>query len=264
MNKPSRNIAAAVAEGTVDGTQTVRRAAAVLRCVGQANAQGIGLTALTETLQLSRSTTHRILKCLVEEGLIEHDATKRRYLVGRLIYELGLTVTSDVLDIARWRVAVDRVAARTGVTAYLMSRSGIEGTCILKTEGNAAIRVIPVDLGQRRLLGIGAGATALLAALEPETAEQIIRTIGPSLRVYPHLDETVIRRLVEETRRTGFAVSRSNIVRDALGIGMAIPKPGGIPSLALSIAALASQTDDKVIPVWQNIIRQEIEAVLAS
>lgn len=249
-------------EEKVDGTQAIRRAAAILRRIGQGDSQGVGLAAITEALQLPRSTTHRILKCLVDEGLVKHEQDRRRYVVGRLTYELGLAVTSEALEIAQWRGAVDRVAQRTGVTSYLMSRSGMEATCVLKTDGSAVIRVIPVDVGQRRFLGVGAGSTALLAALDPETSESIIRTIAPSLRGYPGLNEEVMRRIVGETRRTGFAVSKSNVVKDVIGIGMAIPKASGTPSLALSIAALASQTDERAVESWKQIIRQEINAVL--
>src|SRR5690606_1008519 len=129
-------------------------------------------------------------------------------------------------------------------------------------DGSAVIRVIPVDVGQRRFLGVGAGSTALLAALDPETSESIIRTIAPSLRGFPGLSEEVMRRIGDETRRTGFAVSKSNVVKDVIGIGMAIPKASGTPSLALSIAALASQTDEQAVESWKQIIRQEINAVL--
>jgi len=80
-------------DGNIDGTQAIRRAAAILRRVGQSNSEGVGFAAIMETLQLPRSTTHRILKCLVEEGLVEHEQDRRRYVIGRLTYELGLAVT---------------------------------------------------------------------------------------------------------------------------------------------------------------------------
>lgn len=252
------------ADGTVAGTQAIRRAAAILRRIGQSSTRGASLASIGEAVHLPRSTTHRILKCLVEEGLVEHDTASRSYVIGRLTYELGLTVTSDALDIARWRAAVDRVAQRTGVTTYLMSRSGMEATCVLKTDGSAVIRVIPVAVGQRRLLGVGAGSTALLAALDPEASERIIRAIAPSLRDYPGLTEAVVRRLVDEARATGFVVSTGNVVKDVLGIGTVVPKPGGVPSLALSIAALASQTGEDSIQSWKAIMRQEIDAVIGA
>lgn len=249
-------------DGNVDGTQAIRRAAAILRRIGQSESQGASLAAITEAVQLPRSTTHRILKCLAEEGLVKHDTEKRRYVIGRLTYELGLAVTTDALEVARWRVAVDRVARRTGVTAYLMARSGIEAACILKTEGNSVIRVIPVEVGQRRLLGVGAGSTALLAALDPMTSESIIQAVVPALGDYPNLTEAVVRSIVDEARTTGFAVSRSNVVKDVIGIGTAVPKKDGIPHLALSIAGLASQADDHLIEQWKQIIKQEVDSVL--
>ena len=113
-----------------------------------------------------------------------------------------------------------------------------------------------------RLLGVGAGSTALLAALDPETSDRIIETIAPSLRRYPGLTVETMRRIVDDARRTGFAVSQSNVVNGVIGIGMAIPKPGGIPTLALSIAALALQTGVETIEIWKQIIKQEIDAVL--
>jgi DNA-binding IclR family transcriptional regulator len=249
-------------EENVDGTQAIRRAAALLRLIGQGGSEGLGLGAMTEALQLPRSTTHRILKCLTEEGLVKHQQDRRRYVVGRLTYELGLAVTNDALEIAQWHIAVDRVAKRTGATSYLMGRSGIEAACLLKAEGNTVIRVIPVEVGQRRLLGVGGGSAALLAALDADTAERIIQAVAPALGSYPNLNEAVIRTIVDEARITGFAVSRSNVVKDVIGIGMAIPKTDGTPYLALSIAALASQANDQTIDEWKQIIRQEIESVL--
>lgn len=246
-----------------DGTQAIRRAAAILRRLGKGGTQGVGLADITQALQLPRSTTHRILKCLVDEGLVRHDTERRRYFAGHLTYELGLTVTGTAIEIAKWRVAVDRVSQRTGVTAYLMSRSGVEATCVLKTEGNSVIRVIPVEVGQRRFLGIGAGATALLAALDQETRERIIRTVAPFLPIYSSLTENKVRDLVHETLKLGYTLSRGNVVRDVVGIGMAIPNGESAPYLALSIAGLASQGEEKGFASWVQILRQEIAAVLS-
>ena len=245
-----------------DGTQVLRRAAAVLRIVGRSHAEGVRLSDIAEALHLSRSTAHRILKCLADEGLVHHRSEGGRYVVGRLAYELGLAVTSDVLGIAQWHAAVDRVAQRTGLTTYLISRSGMEATCVFKTDGNTAIRVIPVEVGQRRLLGVGAGATALLAALDRETSEQIIAAIAPHLSDYPHLSATTIRGIVAETRRTGFSVSRGNVVDGAIGLAMTIPCDTGEPTLALSIAALGAQASEATVEEWKRVLKEEIARAL--
>jgi DNA-binding IclR family transcriptional regulator len=261
-NEAMLSASLAIPEENVDGTQAIRRAAAILRIIGQGGPDGVGLAAIMEALRLPRSTTHRILKCLSEEGLVKHEQDRRRYVVGRLTYELGLAVTSDTLEIARWHTAVQRVARRTGATSYLLGRSGIEAACLHKEEGNTVIRVIPVEVGQRRLLGVGAGSAALLAALDADTSERIIQSIAPALTNYPNLSPATIHKIVDEARMTGFAVSRSHVVKDVIGIGMAIPTADGTPHLALSIAALASQAEEGTIDEWKKIIRQEIESTL--
>lgn len=247
-------------DGKSDGTQAIRRAAAILRLIGQGHAQGASLAEVGAAMQLSRSTAHRIMKCLVDEGLVKHDPARKRYVIGRLVYELGLTVTSETLEIARWSGAVARVAARTGATAYLMGRSGVEAVCLLKQEGNAVIRVIPVDIGQRRYLGVGAGATALLAALDAPTRENILSTIAPHLGDFPAMSEAVIRRHIAEAQTEGLVVSRSNVVRDVIGIGMAIPDGDRAPWLSLSIASLESQASPQMVADWKEILREEIAA----
>lgn len=245
-------------KGKVDGTQAIRRAAAIMRVIGQRVPDGADLAAITAAMDLSRSTTHRILQCLTDEGMIRYDRKSRRYFVGRLTYELGLGVSADALDVGRWRPAVDNVAARTGATTYLMGRSGIEATCLLKAEATTAIRVLPVDVGQRRYLGIGAGAMALLASLDPAETEEIIRTIAPHLERYSNLTEAGIRKLAEDTRRDGVAVSRGNVTENVIGLGVAIPRAGGAPSMALSVAALAARASDETLERWTSILREEI------
>ncbi|MCC5987096.1 MAG: helix-turn-helix domain-containing protein [Pararhodobacter sp.] len=250
----------AVGKGKIDGTQAIRRAAAILRQIGQSVPQGADLTAISEAVQLPRSTTHRILQGLVDEELISYDRKARRYFVGSLTYELGLAATGVALGIGHWRPFVDNVSRRTGATAYLMGRSGIEATCLMKAESSAIIRVIPVDPGQRRFLGIGAGATALLAALSPEESEQIIRTISPHLGRYSSLTEARVRDMVEETRQTGIAVSRGNVTENVIGIGVAIREGDKTPRLALSLAALTPREDEATIERWKEIIREEASA----
>lgn len=246
----------------VDGTQAIRRATSILKRIAQGSAQGVGLAEIVEAARLPRSTTHRILKCLVEEGLVDHNVGLRRYLIGNLTHELGLLESSGSLEIAKLRESVESVARRTGVTAYLMKRSGVVAVCVQKAEGNSVVRVIPVEVGQRRLLGIGAGATALLAALEPDTSERIIESITPMLQAHPGVTPDFIREMVALARKTGFAVSHGNVVKDVFGMGMSIPAQNGRSSLAISIAAHAALADKDKIATWKQVMKEEIQSAV--
>ncbi|MBI2771314.1 MAG: helix-turn-helix domain-containing protein [Burkholderiales bacterium] len=257
--KPKQTaVKAAVPAGT-DGTQAIRRAGAMLRTIAKAGTDGISLAEIARAEELPRSTVHRILKCLVEEGFVEQPGDGKRYQMGRLIHELGLTSASGSMEVARWRHVVEAVARRTGVTSYLMRRSGVESVCIVKADGNSLVRFVPVEVGQRRLLGVGAGATALLAALEPGQTEHVIHTITPGLARYPRLDAASVRAAVKLVRRSGFAISQGTVVDDGFGMGMAVPDAGGQPHLAISIAAHATLVTESAISNWKKVIAEEIQ-----
>lgn len=248
-----------------DGTQAIRRAAAILKAIAGATPRGLTLAEISRSQVLSRSTAHRILKCLLDEGFVEHMAGSRRYQMGALAYELGLAVPGSALEVGRWRAAVEAVALRTGVTTYLMRRNGLEAVCLLKVEGRAVVRVIPVEVGQRRFLGVGAGATALLAALDADTAEHYIALIAPELRHHPRITEASLREDVRRARAGGgVATSHGQVVEQSFGLGVAIPEPGGTPTLAISIAAHLPSVTEADVAAWGLVIQDEIQRALAA
>ncbi len=253
-----------IERANADGTQSIRRAGAMLKAIAASGAPGASLAELARTQDLPRSTVHRILKCLVEEGFVELTETGKRYQMGRLIHELGLTPAPSSVEVARWRHVVEAVAQRTGVTSYLMRRSGVEAVCLIKADGNSVVRFVPVEVGQRRLLGVGAGATALLAAMATERIEQVIATVAPGLARYPRLDPASLRAAVALAQKTGFAISQGTVVDDGFGMGKAVPDLAGNSHLAVSIAAHATLVTESAIASWKKVINEEIQAALAA
>jgi DNA-binding IclR family transcriptional regulator len=257
-NTPAAN---AVAPG-VDGAQALRRAVAILKVVASGRYPGVTLEHVTKTMQLSRSTTHRILKCLVEEGLVDQDRGQRRYMIGRLTYELSLSVTRDFHVAAGWNRLVEEVARQTGQTTYLMARSATDAVCIQKVDGRGMLRVIPVEVGQRRPLGVGAGALALLSGVDPGDIEPILRTIKQSLWQFPRVAAETLLKDLQDARNRGFAISRGRVFEQVVGLGFLLPSRGEVP-LALSIAAPASTLDERELQRLADLIRTAIVAAAA-
>ena len=235
-----------------DGTQAIRRASAMLRQIAHGPGGGMSLREVSEAMGLTRSTAHRILKCLLDERLIEYIDTERRYVIGSLTFELGLAATGRQREIMQWRPAVDMLSQKTGATVFLMGRSGNESVCLCKSEGSSVVRVFPVEVGQRRPLGVGAGATALLAATTPGDAERVLEAIAGHLAQYPALSVDRIRQHVEDARRNGYAESRSTVAGGVYGLGMPIPTKHGPATLALSLAVHESLAGDEQIAAMKR------------
>jgi len=243
-----------------EGTQAIRRAAAILRHIARGPKTGMSLRDVSEAMDLSRSTTHRILKCLLDEELIDYSQDSRRYVIGSLTFELGLAAASPEREIMRWRPVIDGLSRSTGATAYLIGRSGNEAVCLYKAEGSSVVRVIPVEVGQRRPLGVGAGATALLAATNEADCARVLNAVAPYLEQYSRLTVEQIRRNVDAARATGFAESRSFVAAGVYGLGAAIPAGKGPATLAVSLAAHESIATPDRIAAWKREMSRVLKA----
>lgn len=246
---------------TPDGTQAIRRAIDILTRIAQAMpGKPATAHALALSLGLPRSTVHRMLKSLIETGMVVQSAETRGYEIGPLAFELGLAVRAGTLDIPALVEMTRQVSLRTGVNTYLLRRSGIETVCLAAFEGAGPIRITPVSVGQRRFLGVGGGACALLAELDDATVATVIRTIVPLLHDYPNYDAEYLNQSVRDARAQGYAVSDRMIFSTMFGLGMAVPGPRGPSGFAVSIAAYAPEVTPAIKAAWVGILRDEIAA----
>jgi DNA-binding IclR family transcriptional regulator len=248
------------ADARTDGTQAIRRAAGILKFIAGDPGGGPTLREISTSMGLSRSTAHRILRCLVDEQLVAQSEDGKRYTIGDLTSELGLAAQNRKSTILEWHTTVQQVALDTGATTYLMGRSGNECVCLDKAEGPSVVRVIPVEVGQRRPLGVGAGSTAILASLPDDEREATMLAVAPHLSSYSRLTPEMVRAAVGRTRESGFAESRSHVAEGVYGLGIAIPGRWGAARLALSLAAHESHATDANIAAWKRVLQKAAQS----
>jgi DNA-binding IclR family transcriptional regulator len=225
-----------------DGAQAVRRAVEVLRIVAQAQRSGATLARIARLSGLSRSTAFRLLRSLTGERLLEFDASNHAYYIGPLARELGLAARGqDDLE-ARWSRRLERVRAATRMSVYVVVRSDLDVVCLAMREALTAVRAVPMEVGQRLPLGVGAGSLALLASLEDPEMEAVIAANAHKLAFYGggKLTSEELRRRVEATRENGYACSRDTVVSGVLGVGMVLPDTDSPTRLAISISTPAA------------------------
>ncbi|RYE77667.1 MAG: IclR family transcriptional regulator, partial [Oxalobacteraceae bacterium] len=151
----------------------MRRSLQVLRVLGRHQEEGISVTDVIAETRLERSTAHRLLTCLVEERFAEKDPTTRRYRLGMDAMQLGLASLRRAPLVASYQPLMQRVARMSGDTVYLLARQGDYTICLHREDGPYPIKVFSTRVGDARLLGIGVGGMAILAALDDEDIERI-------------------------------------------------------------------------------------------
>jgi DNA-binding IclR family transcriptional regulator len=226
------------------GAQSLLRAIALLRVVGRNNDHGVTLSQIAREADLHVATAHRMLSVLDQEGFITHNRISKRYHLG---LELHLLAGSALQFTIRhqFRTALEKIAQETGDTAFLLIRSGNDALCIDRVEGKFPIRIVPIDIGIRRPLGIGAGSLALIAFLPPDQMEPILSANARRFPQYKNLTIEDIRSLASESRLVGYVVSEGLFHEGVISMGIPIFSKTGELIAAITVSSIAQRMEEK-------------------
>jgi DNA-binding IclR family transcriptional regulator len=244
------------------GAQAIRRAIEVVRLVTQIQRSGASLSRVARATGLKTSTTFRILRSLTEERLLRYDQVDRCYYVGPLAFELGLAASAEAETQMSWRDAVDRITRETRLTTYLMVRSDKDVVCLLSAQGSMALRAVPVEIGQRLPLGVGAGSLAILATLDDEEIRRIVSARASRFDLFPdgRTKAQGILKRVELARQRGFSISSGTVVPGVVGVGVAVLPQEGLAQLSLSVSAVANSIAPREARKLAAVIRAAIQS----
>jgi DNA-binding IclR family transcriptional regulator len=222
----------------------------VLEVIGEATTSGARLSDVMRATGLGRATTHRFLKSLADQGLIEGDPDTGRYFLGMKLLMLSGAASNRFGLARRAAPALQRLAERTGDTIYLSIRIGEAAICLDRVEGAFPIRTLTLKIGDRRPLGVGAGSMALLAFQPQPEIERIVSQQAGAAAVFG-FDQATLLSLAEATRAQGYAFNDGRIIPGMSAIGVPIVGRSGTPVAALSVAAITSRME---LPRRSNIV----------
>ena len=255
MSPPQRN------NRPPSGTQSIQRAARLLRELAARNRQGMRLIDVAHSSGLQRPTVHRMLKCLTAENLVSQDPQSRRYFLGPLVFELGITAGPrfNIRDVCS--DSLDRIAAETGDTAFLIIRSGDDSLCVDRREGAFPIKTFTVDVGVRRPLGVGAGSLAIASALPDEEIDSTLERIAGRLPAYGRLTSAELLNMIKRARKLGYVLNEVRTLSGVTAIGLPILDANARPIAAISISAITARMTPSRQRELAELLRREIRGI---
>lgn len=213
-------------------SSTVAKALQVLEAMAKAPGTDRGVTELAKELGLSKSVVHGLLNTLVSHGFAEYDEDSRRYRLGMKILTLAARID---LDRELRRLATPVMMELTDVTgeaSFLMVSTGTHARTVARVLTNEPLRV-SMEVGALTSLTAGASGKVLLAYMDPDKVEVIVR------RVFQEPGTPGERQLMgelEQIRRRGYAYSESEAVEGMYGLGAPVFGPDDAAVASLSIA----------------------------
>jgi len=242
------------------GAQSIRRTIAILRSVSKNNDTGVRLSSIAKDVDLPPPTVHRILAVLLEEDFLTFDSDGKLYHLGTELYSLGAaTQQFSIRD--RYHTTLKRISDQIDHVIHLVIRSGNDGVCIDRIAGQSRVQILGFNVGERRLLGIGAAGQALLAFLPEKQREEIVAANGPGYQKYYGIEAEQVKVWIKSTRELKYSNSIHIVTPESIGVGVPIFNKNGRVVAAISMAGITGRMTMEKCREIAGVIQAEIAAV---
>ncbi|WP_223517192.1 IclR family transcriptional regulator [Pseudomonas sp. GL-B-19] len=243
------------------GVGAVSRLFAVLRSLGDTVEGGERVTQLAQRIGLSQPTTHRLLRSLMDEGMVEQDVRSKRYRLSLDFFALAARAgnTGNLRELVR--PSLLRLSASLGDSLFLLARSGFDAICLDRSEGPFPIRTFTGDIGGRVALGVGQGSLAILAFLPEEERDTVIRYNLPRLKDFHLYDEVFLRAEVKNVRSLGYAGRNTGVLQGMAGVAVPILDREGRAVAALSVATVSDRLGPDRLPTVVEMLKREASMI---
>lgn len=232
-----------------NNVNSVVRAGQILHCLSS----GINrVSKISENLNLSISTIHRLLKTLESIGFVIQDSTNTSYYLGPSIFRLSKKLTEShqfLISIAL--KYMEKLRELSGETVSLTIRQGLQR---VQLEELPSKRELKVAVGSVFAVPIYAGSASkiLLSELDENELNRILEKIELS-RVGPNTvtDKDTLLEELKKARRQGYSTSRGEVIKGAASIS--IPIKDYFCPVALSVIGPEERFSPNMIAVLEEL-----------
>jgi len=215
--------------------KSLRRAISVLKCFTPEQPELRG-TEIAQKVGIHKTTAHRMLATLAEEGLLDRDVKTGKYMIGPALYAMGSLYlsTTDVLKTAM--PVVKALNDLTGEAVNIGIREKHNIIVVMKEESNYPVRFYH-HIGSV----MPAYASAMGKALLSELTEEELDSLYPEEKLQPLTKKTIATKTglkleLEEIRKTGVSFDREGLYEGAEGIASVVRDASGKAIAGMSIS----------------------------
>lgn len=233
---------------------SVAASARILREFGK-NATQLGVSELARRVGVGKSTAHRIIWTLVEEGLLEKDEDTGLFRLTTTMRSLGQSAeTAQHLHEAA-TLPLDELRTVTRGTLHVAILDGADVLYTERREGPGTFNVFR-EIGARNAAHATSSGKVLLAHLPPEQQSRAIDL----LRLRRKTDRTITTRqeLIRElarVRRQGYAENRGESEPGMCSIAAPVRAPLGEVVASVSVALHVDDVDAGLRHLVQPIVQ---------
>jgi DNA-binding IclR family transcriptional regulator len=199
--------------------QSLVRALEVLEALnGSGTKSSYSIAYLAQKLSLPPSTVIRLLQTLCAKHYVLKDEKSHEYMLGPALIPLGITARNN-LHLQNFAYPIlEKLVGQTAADAFLVIPSGNKGLVLEHINSRNSLRVLE-NFGFELDLHCGAMRKTLLAYQSKEFIENYIGAVINSPNAFPKTDAGTLLDALAKIRKEGAAVSHSDYISNAAGIG---------------------------------------------
>lgn len=236
---------------------SVATAARILREFGKHSTQ-LGVSQLARRVGVGKSTAHRIIWTLVEEGLLEKVDETGLFRLTTTMCSLGASAeTAQRLHEAA-TIPLDQLRRKTAGTLHIGILDGYDVLYVERREGPGAIPVFR-SIGTRNAAHLTSSGKVLLAFLPEEHQKRLVH----GMRLTPKTPRTITSRpafLAElaRVRRQGYGENRGESEPGMCSIAAPIRDPLGRVVATVSVAEYVDDVETGLVHLARPVVETAV------
>lgn len=243
-------------EGKRNLVQSLDRALSLLEEIAASGGE-VGITELSNRVELHKSTVHRLLNTLVCKGFVEQNPETGDYKLGMKILELAGGIFNELEIREQARPYLKELRDTVGETAHLVIRDGEQGVYIDKVESSQAIRMHS-QIGRRIPLHSTAVGKVLLADLDRDKLEKMFEP--GRLKRYTEHTVTDWEKFLGELQRVagqGYAVDNEEYEPAVRCIAAPVKNHTGQVAAAISVSGPVFRLNVEKIETVARVVKEK-------
>jgi DNA-binding IclR family transcriptional regulator len=232
---------------------SVQKAAQLLRAFSQADAE-LGMMELSRRLQLSKSSTHRLLTTLTTERFLERNPETGKYRLGLALYELGTRVSEHVDLHAAALPVLTTLRHNTGELVHVAVLDGLEVVYVERLESHNLLPIFR-GVGHRLPAHCTSSGKVLLAAVPRD--QLLHRLEGVTLE--PRTAHTItsvddLMADLERCRRRGWGSNIEEGHEGVSSVGAPIRGMDGAVIAAVSVVGASERINPATVSQFAKLV----------
>lgn len=226
----------------------------------------LGLTELSQKLELNKSTAHRVLNSLIYMGYVKQDEITSKYRLSYKICKLSNQVLSQADILETTRPHLKRLVSEIGETIHFVQRDNAQAIYIDKVESYSNSIRMASKVGYTIPLYCSGVGKALLADMDDDKVKKIWKDSKiKSMTEYTIVDFEKFVEELELTRSRGYALDNEENELGVRCIAVSIRSHDNSQGYALSISApIDRMSDSRIEELSRSVLslKQELENAL--